>query len=377
MLMQSTRSAPSEATTASSTAVSGLKATPTARPSARACSIALHGSSQTSAWNVTLSPPATAIWPKWRSGLSTMRWQSRTPPPSWTMGAIERSTIGPIVIGSTKWPSPTSKWKTRAPAFRRWRIWPPRMAEVGEVRAEVDRLGLHLPDDVLVLGPVDRADRVGDRPAGADALERGAKELELQARQRLGAPAEVGPRVEAAEPRAGGVDQRPVEARQIGRKLTRVGVDDREAGDAEPPRVLGELARSPGVLLDCDHLGARLRELGRLAPGGGAQVEDAVAWTRADGRSRQLRSAALRPRVPRLEPVRRNGVDDLRPLGSPHGGLGRLVLRTHEGERVLAAELPPPGLRDPVRVRVRERCGGGCLLVQAGEQGGGGPRGAA
>ena len=31
-------------------------------------------------------------------------------------GAIDSSTIGPIVTGSTKCPSPTSKWKTRAPA---------------------------------------------------------------------------------------------------------------------------------------------------------------------------------------------------------------------------------------------------------------------
>ena len=38
------------------------------------------------------------------------------PPRSWINGAIERSTTGPIVTGGTKWPSPTSKWKTRAPA---------------------------------------------------------------------------------------------------------------------------------------------------------------------------------------------------------------------------------------------------------------------
>ena len=42
-----------------------------------------------------------------------------TPPAWWIIGAIERRTTGPIVTGSTKWPSPTSKWKTRAPAFSR------------------------------------------------------------------------------------------------------------------------------------------------------------------------------------------------------------------------------------------------------------------
>ena len=49
-------------------------------------------------------------------GCSTMRWQSSTPPSRWTIGEIDLSTIGPIVIGSTKCPSPTSKWKIRAPA---------------------------------------------------------------------------------------------------------------------------------------------------------------------------------------------------------------------------------------------------------------------
>ena len=78
--MQRTRSAPSAAATASSTAVSGLSATPTPSPNARACAIASSGSSTASTWNVTLSPPARATASKCRSGRSTMRWQSRTPP---------------------------------------------------------------------------------------------------------------------------------------------------------------------------------------------------------------------------------------------------------------------------------------------------------
>src|SRR5215218_949671 len=55
-----------------------------------------------------------------------MRWQSIVPPASWTSGATERSTTGPIVTGGTKWPSPTSKWKTRAPARSKTSISSPR-----------------------------------------------------------------------------------------------------------------------------------------------------------------------------------------------------------------------------------------------------------
>ncbi len=56
--MQSTRSAPSAAPIASSSAVSGFRATPTPSPRARAWAIAPSRSSTASTWNVTLSPPA-------------------------------------------------------------------------------------------------------------------------------------------------------------------------------------------------------------------------------------------------------------------------------------------------------------------------------
>src|SRR5215470_406999 len=41
-------------------------------------------------------------------------------------GEIDCSTIGPIVTGSTKWPSPTSKWNTLQPARRSTSICSPR-----------------------------------------------------------------------------------------------------------------------------------------------------------------------------------------------------------------------------------------------------------
>src|SRR6266852_8475705 len=51
------------------------------------------------------------------------------PPAAWTIGAIAWSTIGPIVTGSTKCPSPTSKWKTRAPVRRSTSICSARLAK--------------------------------------------------------------------------------------------------------------------------------------------------------------------------------------------------------------------------------------------------------
>src|SRR5918999_3899958 len=119
MLMQSARSAPSAAAASRSTGVPGLHATPAPSPSSRAAAITAPASSATSTWKVTLSPPDSAISRNWCTGSSTIRWQSRTPPRSRTRGAIERRTTGPIVTGGTKWPSPTSKWKTRAPASSR------------------------------------------------------------------------------------------------------------------------------------------------------------------------------------------------------------------------------------------------------------------
>ena len=49
-----------------------------------------------------------------------------TPSCSWTRSEMDWSTIGPIVISSMKWPSPTSKWKIRASASRSARSCSPR-----------------------------------------------------------------------------------------------------------------------------------------------------------------------------------------------------------------------------------------------------------
>ena len=98
---------------ASSTSVSGLNAIPTCSPCSRAEATTSGRFGHASKWTVTLSAPASANCGICRSGPSTIRWTSSTPPSRWTSGAIHLSTIGPIVTGGMKWPSPTSKWKTR------------------------------------------------------------------------------------------------------------------------------------------------------------------------------------------------------------------------------------------------------------------------
>src|SRR6266508_3248653 len=127
--MQRQRSAPRAAQAAPCTYVCGLKARPTPSPCSRASAIVLAGSGLASTWNVTLSPPARAIWGMCLFGSETIRWTSRTPPRSCTIGAIDSSTTGPIVIGSMKCPSPTSKWKIRVPALSSDTTCSPRLAK--------------------------------------------------------------------------------------------------------------------------------------------------------------------------------------------------------------------------------------------------------
>ena len=106
------------------------------------------------------------------------------------------------------------------------------------------------------------------------------------------APAQVGPAGEHAEARAGRVDEHAVEAGQLRRQLRRVRVHDRDVVGAEAAAVLLQLARAARMELDRDDLALELR---RLPARRGAEVERALARTRADGEPGELRAAALRP----------------------------------------------------------------------------------
>ena len=99
-----------------------------------------------------------------------------------------------------------------------------------------------------------------------------------------------------------------------------------------------------------------------LPPGRGAEVERALALARADDEPGELRAAALRPDQPRRERLLVDALDvqrvrqirigppvDVAGLAAvePHDALRRLVLRAHQRERVVAAELAPTRARRP------------------------------
>ena len=87
-----------------------------------------------------------------------------------------------------------------------------------ELRPVLDRLDGQAGgvDDRFGLVRVDRADRVDDRPPGRTRLGRRLQELELELGERLGAPAQVGRAARTPRPGARRVDERAVEARQLG-----------------------------------------------------------------------------------------------------------------------------------------------------------------
>src|SRR5205823_6528640 len=256
--------------------------------------------------------PACATGSKYFAGRSTIRCTSMAPPPLWTIGEIDCSTIGPIVTGSTKCPSPTSKWKMRQPAARSVSICSPRReksapysdgstsapriqsfhmaSSIAQARDEeaggavpvgpreqelgprrvlvlrplaAERLDLEAGriDDGLVLVRVEGAHGVDDRAAGLRPLRRRADQLQLQLGERLGAPAQIGSAGQHAEARARRVDERAVEA-LLG-ELAHVGVDDAHVRR----HLLGKPSRAPGVDLDRCHVAAQEE---RLATGRGA-----------------------------------------------------------------------------------------------------------
>ena len=233
--------------------------------------------------------------------------------------------------------------------------------------AATRRRGLDLEaggvDDRLVLVGVDRADRVDDRAA------RAARARPRRAAARAGAPAAAvarqrrsGRAGEHAEARARRVDERAVEARQLGgaraRRRARRGRSSRRGGARSP--------RAPArglVQLDGDDLAGEHRRLAARAPRRGRARARPPA-------SRRTRPASCEPRLcgqirPRRAPPRRRARRDTRPgrrsarRRSRRGRAGRpsrrLVLRAHQRERVSSPEVAPPDLGDPVRVGVLQR----------------------
>ena len=165
-------------------------------------------------------------------------------------------------------------------------------------------------DDRLVLVGVDRADGVDDRPARPHALGGRAEERELELRQRLRAPAQVGALREHAEARARGVDERPVEAGQLGRQRRRVGVDDRTfvAPAGEGSRELARRfcvaarRRSPSPRSSSSCRRARRRGRARARPPASRPRARRAASRGSAARSGPRRRRARRPASTRYAP---------------------------------------------------------------------------
>src|SRR5262249_50270780 len=166
------------------------------------------------------------------------------------------------------------------------------VAELRPLGSELLRLEARRVDDGLVLVGVDRANLGDDDAARPDALRRGSQERELELRKRSCAPAQVGAAGEDTETRAGRVDERAVEARELRREGERVGLYDPHFVRTEPADVLLELARAALVQLDRDDLPLEHR---RLAARRRAAVERPLAGPGADDEAGELRCPALRP----------------------------------------------------------------------------------
>ena len=132
--------------------------------------------------------------------------------------------------------------------------------------------------------------------------------------------------------------------------------------------------------LDRDHLAL---ELGRLATRSRAEVEGALPRPRPDDEPGELGATALRPDQALVQRLLVDALDVQRvrqiqvgptfdraglPAVQADDAFRRLVLRAHQRERFLLAELLPPQLGDPVRVGVLERRSVRIVLGQGSEQ---------
>src|SRR5205085_4741787 len=132
---------------------------------------------------------------------------------------------------------------------------------------------------------------------------------------------------------------------------------------AEEADVLLQLACAAFVDLDRDHLAL---ELCGLSARRRAEVERPLALACIDYQARELRAATLRPDPAGGESILVEAVDAVRarnvrrPAGwiaahKTHDRLRRLVLRAHERQRVVLAEVSRPDVGDPVGIRMPER----------------------
>ena len=232
------------------------------------------------------------------------------------------------------------------------------MPERGHSSPSRRRLRPERVDDLLVLGRVDRADRIDDGPAGRtrSAARAGARAAAPAAGSR--APAQVGPRGEDAEPGARRVDERAVEAGQA-RRAARARRPRRRVTFLAPSRTT--FARSSLARPACFSTATTSPASCVAFPPGAAQ-RSSVRSPSCDPTARPASCeprlcGQMRPRAERVlvdagdaERVREVGIRlagrlaRLAPVAADDR-LRRLVLRAHERERILGPELAPPDRR--------------------------------
>ena len=262
--------------------VSGLKATPTPSPCSRASlDRAAPGRRSTSTWKVTLSPPASAICGKCRAGVVDHQMAVDHAAAAWIdrrdrleHDRPDRDRLDEVPVADVEVEDPhagveqlprsarrggrsrprRATARSRRPTHSRQRIaaascahsrdeeagravdvrqreqelGPPRVAEAGPFGAEVVRLEAGGVHDVLVLGRVDRADRVR-RPC-----RRAARARPRRASSELaGAPGAARPRqrrsgreARTPSPEQGASTSTRSKPVEVGGKLERIGVDD-------------------------------------------------------------------------------------------------------------------------------------------------------
>ena len=165
-----------------------------------------------------------------------------------------------------------------------------------------------------------------------------------------------------AQARARCVDERPVEACQLGRQVESVGLDDANVGGPEPGDVLLELTSASRVHLDGYHLAASWVAL----PPGAAQRSSIRSPSRAPTQS----PASADPRLwgqirPSARAARRCGrprrrsecLFRPRPGRRPDEPDNEVAARSAPASERARLPRPDPGATrpDPVRIRVLER----------------------
>jgi len=179
---------------------------------------------------------------------------------------------------------------------------PGREPRGGGFEAKVGRAGEESADEIPILFGGEGAGGIDEEAAGAqeggDVVQYSTLQFsEFGEGARVEAPAQVGPTAEGSEAGAGGVDEDAVKRdREKGERLRGVGEAGLDAGDSEAGEVFADLFEACGLAVEGEDAAAVLHEFGEvggLAAGGGAGVENDVAGAGVHDGGNQLSGGIL------------------------------------------------------------------------------------